>query len=72
MNDENNLSEESGIKTVFDLFKNTKSSEQDLLKLFEAKKKLNIKDNDAIWLILIIMESYNQNFLSTSDDTKHL
>lgn len=72
-NDEDfNLSDESHIKSVFDLFKGTKASNEDLLKLFEAKKRLNIRDNDALWLILIIMESYDQNFLSTSEKVKEI
>lgn len=67
-----NLNNESDIKLVFDMFKNTSSSNDDLLKLLEAKKRLNIKDNDAIWLILIIFESYNQNFISANDKLSNL
>jgi hypothetical protein len=68
MNNKNiNLNEESNIKSVFEMFKNTKASNEDLLKLLEAKKRLNIRDNDALWLILIIIESYDQNFISTSE-----
>ncbi len=67
-----NLNNESDIKTAFDLFKNKKSDNLDLSKLFEAKQVLNIRDNDALWLILIIMESYNQNFISSHEQIKKL
>jgi hypothetical protein len=47
------------IRTIFEALVERQPTEKEIESLYRAKKALNIRENDALWHILIALESYD-------------